>query len=87
MAAHHVRLEMLEEAVGVIRDLWTGEMVSHHGDHYTVENARRSSFPGWGRRPLRQPGDSATGTSPRHRRRSWCNDSRKQVTMALDTAA
>ena len=35
-----VRLEMLEEAVELIRRLWTGEEVSHRGRHYTVENAR-----------------------------------------------
>ena len=27
------RLEMLEEAVGVIRQLWTGEDVTHRGEH------------------------------------------------------
>ncbi|UPW00064.1 TIGR03557 family F420-dependent LLM class oxidoreductase [Halorussus gelatinilyticus] len=42
---HHVRLDMLEEAVEVIRKLWTGEMVSHHGDHYTVENAKLFTLP------------------------------------------
>jgi hypothetical protein len=35
-----VRLDMLEEAVGVMRALWSGEYVSHHGQHYSVENAR-----------------------------------------------
>lgn len=35
-----VRLEMLAEAVGIMRRLWTGETVDHHGAHYTVENAR-----------------------------------------------
>ncbi len=35
-----VRLDMLEEAVEVMRELWTGEFVDHHGPHYTVENAR-----------------------------------------------
>jgi G6PDH family F420-dependent oxidoreductase len=35
-----VRLEMLEEAVAVIRELWEGDFVYHHGKHYTVENAR-----------------------------------------------
>ncbi|MFG1661176.1 TIGR03557 family F420-dependent LLM class oxidoreductase [Micromonospora chersina] len=35
-----VRLEMLEEAVEVIRALWTGDFVNHHGRHYTVEHAR-----------------------------------------------
>ncbi len=34
------RREMLEEAIEVIRRLWTGETVDHHGRYYTVENAR-----------------------------------------------
>src|SRR5438270_2620858 len=34
------RLEMLEEAVAVIRCLWQGGMQSHRGVHYRVENAR-----------------------------------------------
>ncbi|MEE1941918.1 TIGR03557 family F420-dependent LLM class oxidoreductase [Streptomyces sp. TRM 70361] len=41
-----VRLEMLEEAVGIIRRLLTGEEVSHRGRHYTVENARLYDVPG-----------------------------------------
>lgn len=40
-----VRLEMLEEAVEVIRKLWTGDDVTHRGRHYTVENARIWSLP------------------------------------------
>lgn len=39
------RLEMLEEAVDVIRKLWTGEDVTHRGKHYTVENARIWTLP------------------------------------------
>lgn len=31
---------MLEEAVAVMRRLWTGEQVDHRGRHYTVDNAR-----------------------------------------------
>jgi G6PDH family F420-dependent oxidoreductase len=42
---HDVRLEMLVEAVAVIRELWTGENVSHHGEHYTVENAKLFTLP------------------------------------------
>lgn len=34
------RRDQLEEAIEVIRALWTGETVSHHGDHYRVEHAR-----------------------------------------------
>jgi coenzyme F420-dependent glucose-6-phosphate dehydrogenase len=40
-----VRLEMLREAVEVIRELWTGKRVNHHGRHYTVENARIYTLP------------------------------------------
>jgi coenzyme F420-dependent glucose-6-phosphate dehydrogenase len=40
-----VRLEMLEEAVAVIRELWGGGLVEHHGRHYTVENARLYTLP------------------------------------------
>lgn len=40
-----VRAEMLEEALEVIRELWTGELTSHHGRHYTVENARLYTVP------------------------------------------
>jgi G6PDH family F420-dependent oxidoreductase len=40
-----VRLEMLEEAVEVIRLLHQGGSRSHHGKHYTVENARVYTLP------------------------------------------
>ncbi|MBI2708855.1 MAG: TIGR03557 family F420-dependent LLM class oxidoreductase [Actinobacteria bacterium] len=40
-----VRLEMLEEAVDVMRQMWTGEIVNHHGRHYTVEHARLYTLP------------------------------------------
>lgn len=34
------RLEMLEEAIDVMRRLWTGKLTTHYGRYYTVENAR-----------------------------------------------
>lgn len=40
-----VRLERLAEAVEVIRKLWTGETVTHRGEHYTVDAARIFSLP------------------------------------------
>jgi len=39
------RLEMLEEAVGIIRELWRGGLVSHRGAHYTVDRARLYTVP------------------------------------------
>ncbi len=39
------RAEMLEEAVELMRELFTGRQVSHRGRHYTVENARLYTAP------------------------------------------
>jgi G6PDH family F420-dependent oxidoreductase len=35
-----IRRAMLDEAVGIIRALWTGATVDHRGEFYEVENAR-----------------------------------------------
>jgi coenzyme F420-dependent glucose-6-phosphate dehydrogenase len=40
-----LRLEMMEEAIQVIRLLWSGQTESHRGRHYTVENARLYTMP------------------------------------------
>nr|WP_062341233.1 TIGR03557 family F420-dependent LLM class oxidoreductase [Herbidospora sakaeratensis] len=39
------RQRMLEEAVGIIRELWEGGLVTHHGEFYDVENARLYTLP------------------------------------------
>jgi G6PDH family F420-dependent oxidoreductase len=39
------RLEMLEEAVEVMRELWQGGLVSRRGPHYTVDRARLYTLP------------------------------------------
>jgi G6PDH family F420-dependent oxidoreductase len=39
------RLEMLDEAVDVMRKLWTGKAISHRGTHYRVEHARIYTLP------------------------------------------
>ena len=43
--AADVRLEMLEEAIEVIRELHRGGVVNHRGRHYTVEGARIYTLP------------------------------------------
>jgi G6PDH family F420-dependent oxidoreductase len=40
-----VRLEMLEEAVEIMRALWTGKVVNHRGEHYRVDHARLYTVP------------------------------------------
>lgn len=39
------RRERLEEAVGIIRQLFAGERVNHRGEHFTVEHAQLYSLP------------------------------------------
>ncbi len=39
------RLDMLEEAVSVMRELFSGRLISHAGEHYTVDTARLYSVP------------------------------------------
>ena len=39
------RQRMLEEAVDIIRALWSGELTSHHGEYFTVEDARLYTMP------------------------------------------
>ncbi len=40
-----VRREMLVEAIEVMRRLWSGDVVSHRGQYFTVENARLYTLP------------------------------------------
>jgi G6PDH family F420-dependent oxidoreductase len=40
-----VRLDMLEESIEVMRELWTGEVVSRRGRHYRVRHARIYTLP------------------------------------------
>ncbi|WP_049927164.1 TIGR03557 family F420-dependent LLM class oxidoreductase [Halopiger goleimassiliensis] len=42
---HAVRLEMLEEALEIVRTLWEGETTSYRGEYFTVENARLYTIP------------------------------------------
>ena len=40
-----IRLEMLEEAIEVMRKLWGGGQVSYEGDYFVVDTARLYSLP------------------------------------------
>lgn len=42
---HDIRLAMLDEAIEVIRILWSGETESYWGEFYTVEDARIYTMP------------------------------------------
>ncbi len=38
--AYKTRQAQMIEAIGLIRELWSGETVSHRGDHYTTQKAK-----------------------------------------------
>ncbi len=40
-----VRAAMLDEGLDVLARLWTGETVTHHGDHYTVDGVTLAPLP------------------------------------------
>lgn len=42
---HDIRLGMLEEAIDLIRMLWSGENISYWGDFYAVEDAQLFTIP------------------------------------------
>ncbi len=39
------RLDRLREAIEIMRELWTGEQISHEGEHFVVDRARLYSHP------------------------------------------
>jgi G6PDH family F420-dependent oxidoreductase len=64
------RQDMLEEAVTIIAELFTGEQLTHHGPHYQAESARLYSVPrvpppiyvsGFGEKSARLAGRIADG--------------------------
>jgi G6PDH family F420-dependent oxidoreductase len=71
-----IRRDMLAEAVDIVRELWSGETVSHRGEHYEVENAKLFDPPaqappiivsGFGEKAVRlaaEIGDGYWGHSP-----------------------
>lgn len=64
------RLRMLEEAIDLIRRLWSGELVTYHGEHYDLYTARLYTLPdspppiymsGFGRHAVEVAGRVADG--------------------------
>lgn len=41
----HIRIEMLEEAISIIRILWQGDTLNFKGKYFTIENARIYTLP------------------------------------------
>jgi probable F420-dependent oxidoreductase len=47
-----VRAAMLDEGLDVLHRLWSGESVTHHGNHYTVDGVTLAPLPAQDRLPI-----------------------------------
>ncbi len=72
---HHtlVRLEMLNEAIHVIWELWMGGLYNYRGKYFTVENAQLFSLPTSHRRYVGCREDACGRASQGSRRRPDLN--------------
>ena len=78
-----VRAAMLDEGLGLLRALWSGVEVTHHGEHYTAEGVTLAPTPVQERVPI-----WIGGNRPRSLRRAarwdgWLADSADPTGMTL----
>jgi alkanesulfonate monooxygenase SsuD/methylene tetrahydromethanopterin reductase-like flavin-dependent oxidoreductase (luciferase family) len=82
------RARRLEEVVEVVRRLWSGEAVTHHGEQIMLDGVAL------GFRPVQRPGipvllacHSGPGREPQYRRAAWLADGMISITDAPDEFA
>jgi alkanesulfonate monooxygenase SsuD/methylene tetrahydromethanopterin reductase-like flavin-dependent oxidoreductase (luciferase family) len=68
------RAAMLDEGLEVLRALWAGERVAHHGDHYTVEGVELRPRPVQERLPIWIGGNSTPALRRAARYDGWSAD-------------
>jgi probable F420-dependent oxidoreductase len=66
-----VRAEMLDEGLEVLRALWSGARVDHHGRHYTVDGVTLAPGPVQARLPIWVGGNSAPALRRAARHDGW----------------
>ena len=69
-----VRAAMLDEGLDVLRGLWAGERVDHHGLHYTVDGVTLAPRPLQERLPIWIGGNSAPAVRRAARYDGWSAD-------------
>jgi probable F420-dependent oxidoreductase len=79
----HVRAEMLDEGLDVLRALWSGERVVHHGRHYTVEGVELAPRPVQDRLPVWIGGNSPAALRRAARFDGWSADTTNMEGMTL----
>lgn len=70
-----VRASMLDEGLDVLRQLWSGEEVTHHGEHYTVDGVTLKPRPMQERIPIWIGGNKPASQRRAARWDGWIPDS------------
>jgi alkanesulfonate monooxygenase SsuD/methylene tetrahydromethanopterin reductase-like flavin-dependent oxidoreductase (luciferase family) len=78
-----VRAAMLDEGLGLLRALWAGEQVRHHGAHYTVDAVTLAPTPTQRRVPIWIGGNRAPSLRRASRWDGWVADSAAPTRMTL----
>lgn len=78
-----VRAARLDEGLDVLRRLWSGEKVNHHGEHYTVDGVRLSPIPLQDRMPIWIGGNRPASLRRASRWDGWIADSSDPTGMTL----
>jgi probable F420-dependent oxidoreductase len=78
-----VRAEMLDEGLEVLRALWSGATVTHHGPHYTVDGVTLAPTPVQDRVPVWIGGNRPASLRRAARWDGWLADSADPTGMTL----
>jgi alkanesulfonate monooxygenase SsuD/methylene tetrahydromethanopterin reductase-like flavin-dependent oxidoreductase (luciferase family) len=81
-----VRAAMLDEGLELLRALWTGEEVRHHGTHYTVDGVTLAPTPVQERLPVWIGGNRAPSLRRASRWDGWVADSAAPTGMTMTPA-
>jgi alkanesulfonate monooxygenase SsuD/methylene tetrahydromethanopterin reductase-like flavin-dependent oxidoreductase (luciferase family) len=78
-----VRAAFLDEGLELLRRLWSGEEVTHHGDHYTVEGVTLAPTPAQNAQPIWIGGNRPASLRRAARWDGWLADSADPTGMTL----
>jgi alkanesulfonate monooxygenase SsuD/methylene tetrahydromethanopterin reductase-like flavin-dependent oxidoreductase (luciferase family) len=78
-----VRAARLDEGLDLLRRLWSGENVNHHGEHYTVDGVKLSPTPLQDRMPIWIGGNRPASLRRASRWDGWIADSSDPTGMTL----
>jgi alkanesulfonate monooxygenase SsuD/methylene tetrahydromethanopterin reductase-like flavin-dependent oxidoreductase (luciferase family) len=78
-----LRAAMLDEGLELLRALWAGEEVRHHGPHYTVDGVTLAPTPAQGRLPIWIGGNRPPSLRRASRWDGWVADSAAPTGMSM----